>query len=101
MFGVDDAVEGMISGSIWGFGLIAGATGFALMSAGVKPLVKRGFGGYLAASDRVRGWVIGPTNKMRGFYAEAKSEYESQLAPPSRPEPPTAGSASHPEGPTA
>ena len=80
MFGVDDLVEGAVGGALWGVALVAGGAAAAFASPRAKPLAKRAILGYLAVTERTRSAVAEAVEQAQDLFAEAKYEYQSQLA---------------------
>ncbi len=80
MFGIDDVIEGSVGAALWGAALVAGGAAAAVASPRAKPLAKRAMMGYLALTERTRGAVAEVVEQVQDLYAEAKYEYQSQLA---------------------
>jgi hypothetical protein len=76
MIGIDDIVEGVLGGTSWGVGAIA----IAAVAVVGAPLAKQAIKSYLAATERVREMAAEATEQIQDLYAEAKYEYDSQLA---------------------
>lgn len=73
-------VEGAVGGAAWGAGFAA-AAGVALIGgARGKPLAKRAMKAYLVVTQRGREWVAENTERVQDVYAEARYEYETELA---------------------
>lgn len=93
MFGLDDVVEVVLGGTVWGLALVAGGAVAAVAGPKAKPLAKNVIKGCLAATDKVREFAAEATEQVQDLYAEAKYEYETQLTEAAAPVPAAATEA--------
>jgi hypothetical protein len=91
MLGIDEVIEGVVGGTVWGIGLVAAAGIAVVLGPRAKPLVKQAIKGYLVTTERAREMVAEAGEQVQDLWAEAKYEYDSQLAADATPEasPPT------------
>lgn len=76
---LDDVLDtvGGTPGRLAGIALAVGAG--VLLGRGLRPVVKGAIRGYLSVSDRAREMAAEAGESLQDLYAEAKSEYESEV----------------------
>jgi hypothetical protein len=80
MFGIDDLAEGVIAGAIWGTGLVAGGAVASVALPQTRPVAKRVLKGYLALTHKAKSMAADAVEHAQDLYAEAKHEFQSELA---------------------
>jgi hypothetical protein len=73
-------IEGAVGGAAWGAGFAAAAGAALLGGTRGKPLAKRAMKTFLVAQQRGREMVAEGAERIQDVYAEAKYEYEAELA---------------------